>query len=70
MSNHCRDCKWWVEGIEIHSEDWDSIERAKCMRQYYDDTLFYADTADGYPAIVFAEADFGCVQWEPKEAAA
>jgi hypothetical protein len=51
----CHRCLFWETDI-------DEAEYGECTRQFFDDSKIAADEFQG----IDTEADFGCVQYEPR----
>jgi hypothetical protein len=71
---HCKDCKWWVDVYEY--DDWGTRGNCELTQRNVDtrgeahpESLAHSmgTGASSYGALVTAP-DFGCVQFEPKEA--
>lgn len=62
---NCKNCKWWKE-----PSNWRDPEFGECLRVLEPNSLLRADGFDeGQATACGTKPDFGCVQFESKEAA-
>lgn len=72
---NCKDCKHWqsperLEKIYLHSFKMGRCELAGSSESYADhpESLAFAEDVESYSAWLNTSPDFGCVQWEAKDA--
>lgn len=61
--NNCRTCKWWDE-----DGDWGWEERAEGERWGLCTVHEVAGKGVQVTTAMFTRSDFGCTEWEPREA--
>ncbi len=57
---HCRDCKWWEPDSEYKTQGDCGMPKARGL-------TVWVETDRGLSGAITTVAEFGCVQFEPKE---
>lgn len=69
---HCRDCRWWEEAVFLPETLDGRIARGECARarargSVEPNALAFAYESNFWSADLVTAADFGCVQFQPKD---